>query len=130
MRIVAIDHLVLRSPDVERSLDFYCGLLGMEGVRVAEWRAGEAPFPSVRASGSSIIDLVPLQQFAAESPRQQLDHFCLTVAGADVAEVERALAVAGVAVVERGQRFGAQGTADSLYVIGPEGVKTELRVYG
>ena len=130
MRIVAIDHVVLRSPDVERSLDFYCGLLGMEGVRVEEWRAGEVPFPSVRASAASIIDLVPLNEPPADAPRQQLDHFCLTVAGADVAEVERTLADAGVAVVERGQRFGAQGTADSLYVIGPEGVKTELRVYG
>ncbi len=130
MRIVAIDHVVLRSPNVERALDFYCGLLGMQGVRVAEWRAGEVPFPSVRASAASIIDLVPLQQTAAEPPRQQLDHFCLTVAGADIAEVERVLAAAGVPVVERGQRFGAQGAADSVYVIGPEGVKTELRVYG
>ena len=86
MRIIAIDHIVLRSPDVERSLDFYCGLLGMEGVRVDEWRAGEVPFPSVRASAASIIDLVPLNEPPADAPRQQLDHFCLTVAGADVAE--------------------------------------------
>ena len=130
MHIIGIDHIVLQSPDVEQSLAFYCGLLEMEGVRVEEWRIGDAPFPSVRASDASIIDLVPLRESAAEPSRQLLDHFCLTVGGGDLAEVERALAAAGVEIVERGRRFGAQGVADSVYVIGPEGVKMELRVYG
>nr|WP_285710496.1 VOC family protein [Microtetraspora sp. NBRC 16547] len=46
MRVKAFDHLVLNVRDVERALGFYCGLLGLEPVRVAEWRAGDAPFPS------------------------------------------------------------------------------------
>ncbi|MFI0791923.1 VOC family protein [Micromonospora rubida] len=48
VRVTGFDHLVLTVADVERSLAFYCGTLGLEPVRVDRWRAGEAPFPSVR----------------------------------------------------------------------------------
>lgn len=58
MRVIAFDHLVLNTADVERSLAFYTGPLGLEPVRVEEWRAGRVPFPSVRVSADTIIDLV------------------------------------------------------------------------
>ena len=54
-RIVGLDHIVLKSPDVERSLAFYCGVLGLDGVRVDEWRVGENRFPSVRINDNTII---------------------------------------------------------------------------
>ena len=58
-RIIAIDHIVLKSSDVERSLAFYTDALGLEPLRVEEWRKGEVRFPSVRISGATIIDLFP-----------------------------------------------------------------------
>ena len=48
VRAVGFDHLVLRSPDVERSLHFYVDDLGLQPERVEEWRRGEVLFPSVR----------------------------------------------------------------------------------
>lgn len=42
LRVKAFDHLVLNVEDVERSLAFYTGLLGLEPVRVGEWRRGQA----------------------------------------------------------------------------------------
>ena len=41
-----------------RSLDWYTGQLGLAPVRVDEWRAGQCPFPSVRVSQETIIDLI------------------------------------------------------------------------
>ena len=41
VKAVGIDHVVLNVADVERSLAWYCGELGLQGLRVAEWRRGE-----------------------------------------------------------------------------------------
>ena len=129
LRIREMDHIVLRSPDIERSLDFYCRVLGLDGVRVDEWRRGEAPFPSVRVSEGSVIDLVPLSGDPGEGAGQALDHFCFTLEPTDLDGVVTLLEAEGTPVVDKGPRFGARGMAESVYFIGPEGVRTELRVY-
>ena len=123
--VTGLDHLVLVVADVERSLAFYTGLLALSGVRVEEWRRGEAPFPSVRVSEATIIDLV-----AGDAPdpgRRNLDHFCVTVAPTDL----DALAAGGAFEVlgHPGPRFGARGEGRSLYVRDPDGTTVELRHY-
>ncbi|MCK7626533.1 VOC family protein [Streptomyces sp. RS10V-4] len=122
MRVKAFDHLVLNVADVERSLEFYTGLLGLEPVRVTEWRAGEVPFPSVRVTPETIIDL-----FSRPRSESNVDHICLTVEPLDWDEVIRS----GVFAVLEGpvQRFGARGTATSVYVQDPDGNTVELRWY-
>ncbi|WP_079064208.1 VOC family protein [Streptomyces sp. NRRL F-4489] len=122
MRVKAFDHLVLNVADVERSLEFYAGLLGLEPVRVTEWRAGEVSFPSVRVTPETIIDLV-------SRPRNEsnVDHICLTVEPLDWDEV----IASGTFHVLEGpvQRFGARGDATSVYVQDPDGNTVELRWY-
>lgn len=122
MRVIAFDHLVLKAEDVERSLAFYCGPLGLKPVRVEEWRAGKAPFPSVRVSATTIIDLI-------QAPRDgaNVDHICLVVEPLDWQEV----VASGTFTVADGpgSRFGARGTAQSLYVLDPDGNTIELRWY-
>ncbi|WP_406201113.1 VOC family protein [Kitasatospora sp. NBC_01560] len=122
IRVKAFDHLVLNVQDVERSLDFYLGLLGMEPVRVDEWRAGKVSFPSVRVNSETIIDLFPRHR--GES---NVDHLCLAVEPLDWQEVVDS----GVFTVldGPGPRFGARGTATSLYVQDPDGNTVELRWY-
>jgi glyoxylase I family protein len=44
--------------DPLRSLEFYEKVVGLTPVRADEFREGKAPFPSVRVSGDSIIDLM------------------------------------------------------------------------
>lgn len=121
LRVKALDHLVVNTADVERSLEFYTGLLGLEPVRVDAWRAGEAPFPSVRISPETIIDLVPGPGEA------NVDHICLTVEPLDWQEVidSGAFTVLG----EPAERFGARGVAASIYVADPDGNTVELRWY-
>lgn len=120
--VKAFDHLVLNSGDVERSLEFYCGVLGLEPVRVEEWRAGEVPFPSVRVTPETIIDLT-------SRPRGEsnVDHICLVVEPLDWDEV---IATGTFDVVEGPvPRFGARGDATSIYVRDPDGNVVELRWY-
>ncbi|MFE2531830.1 VOC family protein [Streptomyces sp. NPDC059371] len=122
LRVKAFDHLVLKVEDVERSLDFYTGLLGLEPVRVAEWRLGQAPFPSVRVTAETIIDLI------AHAPEgSNVDHICLTVEPLDW---DRVIASGSFTVLEGPvERFGARGTATSVYVRDPDGNTVELRWY-
>ncbi|GII90548.1 VOC family protein [Sinosporangium siamense] len=122
MRVKAFDHLVINVEDVERSLGFYNGLLGLEPVRLEEWRAGKAPFVSVRVTPDTIIDIV-------HGPRGEsnVDHICLTVDPLDWDEV---IASGAFTVLEGPvSRFGARGNAISVYVSDPDGNTVELRWY-
>jgi catechol 2,3-dioxygenase-like lactoylglutathione lyase family enzyme len=122
MRVTAFDHLVLNVADVERALDFYAGRLGLAPERVDEWRNGAAPFPSVRVSEGTVIDLV-------HGPRGEsnVDHLCLVVEPLDWQQVVDS----GEFTVLEGpvRRWGARGWATSVYVRDPDGNTVELRWY-
>ena len=114
---------MLNVADVERSLAFYCGELGLEPVRVEEWRRGEAPFPSARVDAHTILDLLATPRTGVNA-----DHLCLVVEPVDLAAVKasgRFEVVDGPAT-----RFGARGNGTSLYVKDPDGNTVELRHYG
>jgi catechol 2,3-dioxygenase-like lactoylglutathione lyase family enzyme len=125
VRVRDLDHVVLNCRDVERSLRWYTEELGLQPVRVTEWRAGAAPFPSVRVNEGTIIDLL-----AAERSGVNVDHVCLVVEPTDL----RALAASGrfdtVGDGPVDDLFGARGLATSLYVRDPDGNTIELRSYG
>lgn len=124
VRVIGLDHIVLNCADVDRSLAWYCDELGLEPVRVDEWRRGDSFFPSVRVNQTTIIDLFP-----AERTGTNMDHVCLVIEPTDLAE----LAASGrFDVVGDGPAeglFGAQGKATSLYVRDPDGNTVELRAY-
>ena len=60
-KITAMDHIVLNVPDIDRSLAFYIDVLGLEPERLEEFRQGKVPFPSVRVSAETVIDLFPMK---------------------------------------------------------------------
>lgn len=122
MAVTGLDHLVINVADVEASLRFYVDTLGLEPVRLEEWRSGDAPFVSVRIDEGTILDLM-----AEERAGENIDHFCLVVDD-DIDE----LAASGRVEVERGPMslFGARGQADAIYVRDPDGNRVELRNYG
>lgn len=126
VRVVGLDHVVLNVADAEAALRFYCGVLGLEPLRVDDWRAGRVPFPSARIDATTIIDLLPAGP--AGPGAANCDHICLVVAPTDLT------ALAGdprLDVVHGpGTRFGAQGQGTSLYVRDPDGNTVELRHYG
>jgi catechol 2,3-dioxygenase-like lactoylglutathione lyase family enzyme len=123
VRVIGFDHIVLNVADVERSLDWYCGVLGLAPERVEEWRRGEVFFPSARVNEHTVIDLL-----ATARSGQNADHFCLVVEPTDL----QALVDSGRLEVLEGPvpRWGAQGDAMSIYVRDPDGNTVELRHYG
>ena len=125
--VTGFDHLVLRCGEVERTLAWYCDVLGLAGVRVDEWRRGEVPFPSARIDAATIIDFVAGNVGGRDHDDAHLDHLCLVVDSVDLA----AVAASGrFEVVDGpGPRFGARGQGTSLYVRDPDGLTVELRCY-
>ncbi|MGQ0824988.1 MAG: VOC family protein [Actinomycetota bacterium] len=120
VKVVGLDHIVLRCADVEKSLAFYCETLGLEPERVDEWRRGETFFPSVRMTSETIIDLFP-----GEPDGRNLDHFCVVIEPADL----EILAIQFPDAQLAHELFGAQGYASSVYIHDPDGNTVELRCY-
>ena len=122
--VLNLDHVVLSVHDPEVSLAWYTGVLGLTPLRVEEYRAGKAPFPSVQVSPGVIIDL------DARTPRSgtNVAHFCLVLQEIDLVELAASGAFTGVTGPFR--RWGALGPADLIYVEDPDGNVIELRHYG
>lgn len=129
IQIRELDHLVLRVVDLDRMLQFYCGVLGCTVAR----RDDLIGLVQLRA-GQSLIDLVPvsgkLGRVGGAPPRiggRNLDHFCLRVEPFDEATIRRHLNDNGVAVGALETRNGAEGEGPSIYINDPEGNVIELK---
>jgi catechol 2,3-dioxygenase-like lactoylglutathione lyase family enzyme len=126
--VTALDHIVLVARDVEATLAWYQRHLGFEGVRLEQWRAGEVPFPSLRVTPHTIIDVVegdpgPPTGFSGPG---HLAHVCFVV---DHADLDAVRADPDLVIEDQGTRFGARGDASSVYVRDPDGLVVELRAY-
>jgi glyoxylase I family protein len=122
LKVAELDHVVLRCRDQTRTLDFYTRVLGLREER----RIASLGLIQLRA-GASMIDLVP-----AADPRGSsglnVDHFCLGVAIANLADAVDYLRANRVEVIgEPAMRYGARGSGLSIYVRDPEGNVVELK---
>ena len=141
--VVALDHLVLIVADVEQALAWYQRHLDLTPVRLDEWRAGTAPFPSLRVTGDTIIDFIPAAASGGggagppqrattkgatvdRAPSEHLDHICFVVSATDLEELRGR---AELAIEAEGDRFGARGVAHSIYVRDPDDLLVEVRAY-
>ena len=122
MEVTGIDHIVLDCSDVERSVAWYRDRLGLEPMRLDEWRNKEALFVSLRIDDTTIIDL-----FEQEPTGENMNHVALLVEGVDLDQ----LAASGEWEIEMGPAdlFGAQGVGRGVYIRDPDGHLVELRTY-
>ena len=127
--VLGLDHLVLRTAQPDVMIAFYGDILGCK----VERRVDDLGLIQLRA-GTALIDLVDIAGAlgskggaAAGSEGRNLDHFCLRVEPADMAEVAASLAEHGIDAGEPGRRYGAEGWALSLYINDPDGNSVELR---
>jgi len=125
VQVIGFDHVVVRCADIEKSLEFYCGELGLEPDRVDEWRCGEVFFPSARVNATTLIDLFPIGDGPPRPDVPNVDHFCLVIEPADL----DALAERFPGARRADGLYGAQGFASSVYVQDPDGNTVELRSY-
>lgn len=132
LKIVELDHIVIRVKDIEKAIQFYTEILGLEPHRVEEYRRGELPFPCARINSDTIIDLKPWpDEEPVRDGRRNLDHYCLVVEPTDMAKLAEQLREQGVTVnvSEPVDRSGARGMATSIYIEDWEGNQIELRHY-
>ena len=122
MRLIGPDHIVLRSADPERLVDWYASTLGLEVLRLEEWRRNEVPFVSLRVSPTFLIDIM-----RGDRSGMNVDHLALTVEDVDL----DALAAEGTLDVVMGPAdlYGAQGVGRGLYINDPDNNLVELRTY-
>lgn len=128
--VTGLDHFVLRVRDLDRSIDFYRGVLGLPIECLEEYRAGTRPFISARVDGQ-LIDLVPDPTYDPEAGLRSggFMHLCVRVAGSLEREILPRLRDSGVEVVEDTPmiRLGATGYGPSIYVRDPDGYIVELK---
>jgi len=129
IRVVALDHFVLRVRDLERALGFYGDLLGLKIEFLDEYRAATRPFVSARVGGV-LIDLVPDPTFDAQAGATHggFLHFCVRL-GSPLGEAVERLRASGVEIIEEqpAMRMGATGVGASIYVRDPDGYIVELK---
>lgn len=135
IKVTGLDHIVLNVGDVDRSLEFYMGVLGLQGERVEEFRQGKVGFPSVRINADTIIDLFPAAEpaelrLSLENKSGNLNHFCLVVGKDDFAGVVDYLNENGIVIKQKPvSRWGARGRGTSVYFCDPDGNEIEIRCY-
>ena len=129
MKLLGLDHIVLRVGDLDAALHFYGGLLGCSEER----RLDELGLIQVRA-GSALIDLVPvdspLGRKGGRAPGEDgrnLDHFCLRVEPFDADGIRAMLLAEGFLPSEVRRVYGAEGFGPSVYVNDPDGNTVELK---
>ncbi len=131
VKITEMDHIVLRSKDVEVSLKFYTEVLGMKAERVEQWRAGEIRFPSARINADTIIDFFGSDQepISKDGIKNQ-DHFCMVIEPTDMEQLKAKFEAMGVEIqAGPGKRWGSHGDGISLYIYDPDDNVVELRHY-
>jgi catechol 2,3-dioxygenase-like lactoylglutathione lyase family enzyme len=128
LRVVGLDHVVLRVRDLEAALRFWCGALGCS----VERRSDALGLVQLRA-GRSLVDLVPvdspLGRAGGPPPGEgrNVDHVALRIERFDAEALAAHLRGHGVEPGEVGARYGAEGTGPSMYVRDPDGNVVELK---
>ena len=126
--VKGVDHVVLRTAQLDRVLAFYRDALGLAVERTIE----PIGLYQLRA-GSSLVDVIDtnVMTMAAAGPGESLyDHFCLAVEAASADDVMALLDRAGIAHGEPAERYGATGNGTSIYAFDPDGRTVELKIIG
>ncbi|MEP6983947.1 MAG: VOC family protein [Sphingomicrobium sp.] len=127
LRPKALDHVGLTVTDMDRSLRFYCEVLGLELLRrSAKGAAGVTS--AVLKVGDQEINMFSDPAFAPVRPDKNpagIDHFCFEMESATTDDLVGALRQAGVDIA-KGPVQRRDGT--SLFVSDPDGCRVELIV--
>ena len=129
IRVLSIDHVVLRVCDLDASLRFYTEVLGCP----VERRVESLGLVQLRA-GSALIDLVdlagPLGKAGGAAPGREgrnVDHVALRIEHFDESALREYLAQHGIEAGEVAARYGAERMGPSLYIQDTDGNTIELK---
>ena len=129
MRIIDLDHIVIRCRDIEVMIRFYCDVLGCS----VEKRVDKLGLVHLRA-GSALIDLIDIHGelgraggAAPTKDSHNMDHFCLRIEPFEIEALRHHFAKFGFDLGKVHDNFGAEGNGPSIYVNDPEGNTIELK---
>jgi catechol 2,3-dioxygenase-like lactoylglutathione lyase family enzyme len=133
LAVTNLDHIVRNVSDIDRSLHFYCDILGLATERVEEYRDGKIGFPSVWINERTVIDLFPPERqagIARGGLAENLNHLCLVWEGEDVQIVTDYLKQRGIETLRPpSHAWRARGRGTSIRVLDPDNNLVELRTY-
>src|SRR3954469_25983099 len=121
MKIERIDHLNLTVADIDRSLEFYKRVLGMQAESGGEGRAA-------LYFGQQKIHLDLAGATAMSGEKRMPAHICF-ITETPIGEVAAHLEHCAVPVRMEGPRAGAIGTIQSLYIDDPDHNSIEISTY-
>jgi catechol 2,3-dioxygenase-like lactoylglutathione lyase family enzyme len=129
IRVLGVDHVVLRVADLERALAFYEAALGC----AVERRLDELGLVQLRA-GNALIDLVPLDSplgraggGAPIDDARNMDHVALQIERFEPDAMRAHLEAHGIEPGDVATRYGALGNGPSMYLRDPDGNTVELK---
>ena len=120
LRVMGLDHVVLRVTDIDRAIEFYEQVLGLH----VERRLPEIGLVQLRA-GTAMIDLVPRTE--DEDDGRNMDHYAVRIDRMDVPALTAHLKRHGIDPGEVRRRYGAEGYGSSIYITDPDGNTVELK---
>jgi glyoxylase I family protein len=127
-KLEGLDHVVLLVRDMAEARHFYERVLGCSVDRALP----QFGMLQLRA-GKSLIDLVDIGSSEGDWARPEIeggrnmDHVCIATAGCTQEAMRAHLSQHGVAIVEEGIRYGADGDGMSFYIRDPSGNQIELK---
>ena len=126
VKAFALDHANLHVRDVEASLRFYTGTLGLTDYTVMDRDdQGRPSFVQFRV-GKQLVFLMQRPDYKAPADVRQrgLNHICLRIEPTDPERLQEALRARGTIV--RGTRVGHNPPTFSVYIEDPDGHGVEL----
>lgn len=126
VKAFALDHANLHVRDVEASLRFYTGTLGLTDYTVMDRDdQGRPSFVQFRV-GKQLVFLMQRPDYTVPADVRQrgLNHICLRIEPTDPERLQEALRARGTII--RGTRVGRNPSTFSVYVEDPDGHGVEL----
>jgi len=110
--LTGLNHITLAVADIDRSLKFYCELLGFAGQ--VKWQTG---------AYLSLNDLWLCLSLGSPSPAQDYSHIAFSTLADDFSHLEQLVAQRNI---PRWQDNSSEG--QSLYILDPDGHKLEVHL--
>lgn len=119
--LLRLDHLVLRTNDVDRLVTFYQSL----GC-VIERRVESMDMTQLRA-GASMIDIVGSPERDPAAPGRNLDHFAIRIEPFDEKVLHQWCEEQAIEARFHTRLLGADGYGPAVYISDPDGNRVELK---
>ena len=118
LKIQGIDHIVLRTNQIDRMQTFYCEVLGCQVAKINE----AVGLVHLRA-GDQLIDLLRVKH---PSAGKNLEHFCLRIQSFNYPDLQKYFHRHGIEPLRYGNRYSGLGQGYSFYVSDPDGNEIEF----